>query len=346
MKHTDIRRNLSAYLDDSVAPEERTIIEEHLESCRECRGFLEELKNTAEYVRDLEEVEPPTWLAGKIMARVRDEAARKESIIKRLFSPLHVKLSIEAAALVLVTVTGYLVFRVSQPEMGLDGTAMKEESRRAAPSTAAPSAPPAAASAEKRGKDERPGVKEDRNVLPLKPPERKTEPRPGGKELPPVAPETGPAPAPGTGAVPRGLEPLDMIRKKDSSSALQAEKSMGARGMFEEGRSGAEEDRLAKRKAMPLQENTEAIVSFVLRSADSASLADDIENLVARLGGRVVKREWSDRRRAVSALIDGRKLNLLREKLGSFGAVAVRGNIAGDMHGTGDVSVLIEVEGE
>ncbi len=348
MKHTDIRRNLSAYLDDSVAPEERTIIEDHLESCRECRVALEELKKTAGYVRDLEEVEPPAWLAGKIIARAREEAERKKSIFNRLFFPLHVKLSIEVAALVLVTFTGYLVFRVSQPEMDLVGAPEKQESRNAAPSTAVPSAPPVAAPAKKQGKEERVGGKHGENVLSRKPSEPKPEPVLKEKELPPSPPETGFAPAPGAKAIPQEFEPSDMIRKRESSSAsaLQAERSMRASGMSEQGKTEPENNLFAKRKAIPQQEKDEAHVSFVLRSADKASLGSDIEHLVARLGGRVVKREWSDERRAITILIDGRKLDLLRQKLGSFGEVTSKGMGSGYVNRSGDTAVFLEVQAE
>jgi hypothetical protein len=349
MKHSDIRRNLSAYLDGAVTSEERTTIGEHLESCRECRIALEELRKTAAYIRDLEEVEPPAWLAGKIVEKAREEAEMKKGIFKRLFVPFPVKLSIEAAALVLVTVTGYLVFRAAQPEMELVGTPAREESGKAAPSAVVPSAPQTAAPVEKRVKEERAAGKKEEKAVSPKPPERKREPVSREKELPASVPEVEFAPAPEAKSASPGFEASDMIRKKESSSApsAQAVRSVGASGMADEAKTETESGKFVQRKAKtPMVKKVETNVSFVLRSGKSASLGSDIERLVARLGGRIVKRERSGESLSINILIDEGKLNILREKLGSFGEVTSRGLNSVSGGGKGDTAVSIEIEPE
>ena len=70
-------------------------------------------------MRSLEEVEPPPWLTGKVMATVRSEAERKRGILQRLFYPLHVKLPIEALAAIFIVITTVYVFKAMQPEMKL-----------------------------------------------------------------------------------------------------------------------------------------------------------------------------------------------------------------------------------
>jgi hypothetical protein len=349
MKHSDIRRNLSAYLDGSVTSEERKMIGEHLESCRECRVALEELRKTAAYIRDLEEVEPPAWLARKIVEKAREEAEMKKGVFKRLFFPFPVKLSIEAAALVLVTVTGYLVFRVAQPEMELVGTTAREESGKAAPSAVGPSAPHAAAPVEKQVKEERAAGKTEGKAASPKPLERKREPLLREKELPASVPEVEFAPAPEAKSVSPGYEASDMIRKKESSPApaAQAERSIGASGMADEVKTEMGSGNFVQRKAKaPMVKKVEPNVSFVLRSGKSASLGSDIERLVTRLGGRIVKRERSGENLSINILIDEGKLNILREKLGSFGEVTSRGLNSVSGGGTGETAVSIEIEPE
>jgi hypothetical protein len=119
MECKDIREKLSAYLEGSVSPEESRLIEEHLNSCQECRTSLADLKKAGELVKNLGEVEPPAWLTPKIMSRVRAEEEKKRGIFQKLFYPLHIKVPIEALATVLIAVTAVYVFRAVEPEMKL-----------------------------------------------------------------------------------------------------------------------------------------------------------------------------------------------------------------------------------
>ena len=65
---------------------------------RDADAVLEDLRKTVELVKGLEEVEPPPWLAQKIMAHVKDESEKEVGIFRRLFYPLRVKIPLEAFA--------------------------------------------------------------------------------------------------------------------------------------------------------------------------------------------------------------------------------------------------------
>jgi hypothetical protein len=117
MECRDIQEKLSAYMEDIISSEEKVLIDEHLKACQKCNGSLADLKKTLEYVQNLEEMEPPPWLAGKVMARVRSEVAPKRGVFQRLFYPLHIKLPIEALVTILVAVATIYVFKTIQPEM-------------------------------------------------------------------------------------------------------------------------------------------------------------------------------------------------------------------------------------
>src|SRR5574341_1754537 len=95
MDHTEIRHKLSEYIDNSVTPEERAAIEQHLGICMECSDALRELQKTVEHIKTIDEVEPPSWMTRKIMAKVRAEA-EKRNLFQRLFYPPAIKLPIQA----------------------------------------------------------------------------------------------------------------------------------------------------------------------------------------------------------------------------------------------------------
>jgi hypothetical protein len=115
-----MKKKLSEYLDGELEAEEKAYVEEHLASCEDCSATLAELKKTLQHMSVLDEVEPPPWFAEKVMQRVKEEA-EKESFFRKLFYPLHIKLPVEAVALVFVAVFAYYAFDVMKP-----GVVMKE----------------------------------------------------------------------------------------------------------------------------------------------------------------------------------------------------------------------------
>ncbi|MFX0202155.1 MAG: DUF2275 domain-containing protein [Candidatus Hodarchaeota archaeon] len=119
MECTDIQEKLSAYMEGMISPEEKVLFDEHLKMCRKCNESLAELKKTLEYVRNLEEIEPPPWLTKKVMTSVRSEAEARRGILQRLFYPLHIKLPIEALATIVMAVVTIYVFKTIQPEVEL-----------------------------------------------------------------------------------------------------------------------------------------------------------------------------------------------------------------------------------
>jgi len=117
MECQDVRKNLSAYLEGMVSPEDRELIDQHLASCRACSKVLYELNRTGEVLKSLKEVEPPPGMKQKIMARVREEAEPKKGFIQKVFYPLHIKVPLEAFAMVLIAVIAVYVFKTVEPQM-------------------------------------------------------------------------------------------------------------------------------------------------------------------------------------------------------------------------------------
>jgi len=113
----DIQQKLSAYIEGIIPPEERMLIEEHLKSCSTCNESLVDLKRTMSYIHDLEDVEPPAWLREKVMSRIKTETEPKRGFFQKLFYPLHIKLPIEAVAVLFIAVAALYIFKAIQPEV-------------------------------------------------------------------------------------------------------------------------------------------------------------------------------------------------------------------------------------
>jgi hypothetical protein len=107
------RESLSALLDGALPPPVREQAEAHLAQCPGCREALEELRRTLEHLHAVPPVEPPPWLAERIMARVRARP-RPASGWRRVLL-LAARPPLQAAGLVLLCLAGYLVLRVNGP---------------------------------------------------------------------------------------------------------------------------------------------------------------------------------------------------------------------------------------
>ncbi|MRR57704.1 MAG: DUF2275 domain-containing protein [Deltaproteobacteria bacterium] len=284
MDHDSIRHKLSAYLDGAVTPAEKSLIEKHLEECRDCRNSLHELEKTVLHVRSLGEVEPPPWLAVKVMARVREEAGREKGLLRRLLEmPLRWQVPVEAAALVFLSVTGYLVYQnVSSemkqvvPQVGV----LREEPVSSAPSPAAsrkiPEQPeldlkkPSAAREKKQGEES----------APLSLPTEETFPDSRQEELEPLLPSPEQAPFM---VEDKGLHDFRLQERGAAKSASppadfsRAEKETRVP-------SG-----LARREALPAAGIDAMRLELLVADADSGTR--EIERVTIRSGGVLLRRD-------------------------------------------------------
>ncbi len=117
MRCNEIENRLPAYLENLLSPEDREAITGHLSSCHRCSRAFAGLKRAEALVHGLGEVEPPPFFEQRIMSRVREEAGKKQGILRRLFYPLHIKIPIQALATLLVAVLTFYVYQSGDPEM-------------------------------------------------------------------------------------------------------------------------------------------------------------------------------------------------------------------------------------
>ncbi len=110
MDHNDVRHRLSDYIDGEVTPAEKEAVERHLAACRDCADALRELRKTVEHLRRVEELEPPAWMTGKVLARVRAEAEKRQSPLRRFLSALAAGRPVQALALVFIVVAASVLY--------------------------------------------------------------------------------------------------------------------------------------------------------------------------------------------------------------------------------------------
>jgi hypothetical protein len=117
MRCEEIENRFSPYLEGDLEPAERRVIEDHLQECVRCRQELELLRRTVVALQSLEELEVPARLTAAIQAGVHaHQGSRWQRLASWLFFPIHIKLPLEAMALLLVTLGAVYLYR-SAPEL-------------------------------------------------------------------------------------------------------------------------------------------------------------------------------------------------------------------------------------
>lgn len=309
MECKDIREKLSAYLEGSVSPEESRLIEEHLNSCQECRTSLEELKKAGELVKNLGEVEPPAWLTPKIMSRVRAEGEKKRGIFQKLFYPLHIKVPIEALATVLIAVTAVYVFRAVEPEMKLAHLPAPTEpmiTRKEAPQPSKETAADFLSPGEKTAPKEHKERETDR-----------------------------------VSAVPRGTGG-EVIKKEKSLMAKEKETERESIALAD----AAKETRERKKLAAPPK--LKEVAAIKLRFTDVSVKVKDVnvargkvESLFGQLGAQKVERESREGKEVLTAELKAMQVKEFLEKLEVIGEINEKG-IPLDTS-AGDVAIRVEI---
>jgi len=307
-------------------PEETTLVRTHLDSCEECRSVYSELKKAVEHIRELEEVEPPRWMAQKIMARVKEEKEKK-GIWRRLFYPLHVKLPIEAAATLIIAITAIYVFKAAEHDFKTavlrpgevvekplsmedkirnDVAEPSKAGKESASDVTAGKTEPSAGQTEVHGASpvdtpnkskEKPSIGAERPFLPL--------PQPIRKKGAPEEEKAGYA-EPGstdTGSANKRMEyyvrpKQEELKRKPASAAPMAEMEKMA----------------PKETAVPSHE-----INLTLSVSDIDNAMDEITKVLSDLDGRTILSDTDHDKAILIIEVENRKVEELLEKLGSIG---------------------------
>lgn len=323
MNHNEIRHKLSDYIDNSLMPEEKVSVEAHLRTCPECSNALSELQKTVEHVRSVEEVEPPTWMTQKIMARVRaEEEKKKQGLFQRLFFPLHIKLPLETIGVLFVAVAVYFVVQDVQrdesfPEARLQNYSMEQQ-------------PQEAGSAKKDKPAQSSRSLERKKEVPQEPGYKALDMKPAYEG--PRTPEF--APAPQTEMRPQEQRALKDEASPGKSTPQAAPESTRAKGFSEqESSSQTPAAAMAKKKAesFDLEDKRAATARaetgkriFTLAVSDIDEAAAQVENAVNESGGKILRKEPADGPLSVLVAIDPAEKDRFIVKLKTVGELKAK----------------------
>jgi hypothetical protein len=334
MDHAEIRGKLSAYLDGAVTPREKSLIEKHLETCQECGTVFRELRQTVDRLRNLGEEEPPPWLTQRVMARIAEEAEQDKGFWRRLFLPLRWKLPVEAAALLFLSVTVYLVYRTVSPEVNIAVPPVAEIQGEAAPQL-----PPIAGPQlkreqlpEARKRDDTAAGREDVERQSAENRPAAAPPSVSSREASPSTSVLPPAPAPPVMSEKKGAFPGHL---QESNESVPSRDSAGLR----------KEEKNAASPAMRAKALAPAVakeVRLVLVVADRDTAFREIDRIAGLSGGATVRKGSLDDGGVQTVRVERENLGEFLERLGAIGEIRKKMPLPAE--GSGMVDVLITVE--
>jgi hypothetical protein len=170
MNCEEVQKYLSDVLDQTVDVERSQEVSEHLAACLQCSEQMASLAECQRLVSGLPIVEPPGGFTNRVMAHVR-EAARKPSLWERLFSPLRIKISLQATAVVLIAILATYIYQ-KEPLQRESGVTFPTESLfKDKLASSARQAPSIAPKTKEAAKETKPRVEEFNDSARLKKPQ-------------------------------------------------------------------------------------------------------------------------------------------------------------------------------
>src|SRR5712692_6771305 len=288
----DARESLSAYLDEALAPDERSLVDAHLEGCVECRRELVALRGTVALLQRVEPARAPVGFVDRVVAAARPRPWYRR-VADAVLLPLSIKLPLEATAVVMVGLLAVYLFERT-PELQQAAREVAPRPEPAAPvkekpvelladKATRPPAPAAPARAEApRSQELNPQITASPPAASAPAPPAASAPPPGAK---PEA-KTEAAPSENVAGVAR---PEAEGRQKDQK-ALQPS--------ADSARAAPSSARLAAKRAVP---PADVVARVAVKDRDAAEL--ELAALIARVGGSVTERRHEDEATVVEAVI-------------------------------------------
>lgn len=345
----DMLELLSASLDQTLSAEEQARLDAHRAECAECHTAWKELQWTYAQIKGLEAVEPPPWLASKIMARIRAEAVPQASFWRRFILPIVLKPQLKVASILLLAATGFYLLRSQRPGQDVFAELKQQEAQAPMPSQAEKS--PTARDKVNAEPGNAPKVTqksppEGRNDLQMKaskpmesgfapPPMPSPQPAMGVAKLerdnaslgtPASAPPPPPPPPSPLAGVSTGS---GVVAESVAAPARQAKKSVNGGERSDRANRAEAESKVRAREStgqlMDASERKEKVdaVTFVIRleMADPRSAKPLIERELVRAGVSVLPQREPDASRILHVRLSSQRLPDLLSRLAKLGKV-------------------------
>lgn len=276
----DVRNQLSAYLEGELEVAPRRVVEDHVRQCVRCQGELVLLQRTIALLRGLDEVEVPPSLSAAIQAGIRPRRGRSwREVASWLFFPIHVKLPIQAVALLLVSLGAVYLYRSApefsqapQPPVATESAPRGE----AVPSTAAGRADRLDLAARQEAAEKSSGQREAQKER--KVPEQEDA---AARALRKSAPESAASPKPS--------EEREALRESAAGIDAETQEERGSQKQRDLA-GGLRKEAPAASRAAPL------VRELTLKTRDPSQAASRIAEIATAMGGRLV--EASDPRKS------------------------------------------------
>jgi hypothetical protein len=217
------------------------------------------------------------------MARVKAEAEAKRGVLQKLFYPFHIKIPLEAVALILVAVGTIYIFKSIQPQIQLAQAPV--ETKEVAP----PAFAPGRGAVHDRAEDKRTPAEPAEQFKDIDK-EQAREKKSVGMAKAPVEVAKSEEAAPAT-----GVAPTDELERKSSSS-------------------------VAFEKRLRSEPRTEQVI-LTVNVADLENANRDIEGTIKQLGGRIIKQESIGDKAIINAEIDSKQMTEFFNQLNLIGEV-------------------------
>lgn len=341
----ETRDTLSAYLDEALAPEERSLVDAHLAGCAECRRELEALRGTVALLRRVEPARAPAGFVDRVVAAARPRPWYRRAVDAVLL-PLSVKLPIEAAAVVMVGLLAVYLFERS-PELQraarevapqqeapapanqkAPGPAKQKSAEQLAdkaspPPVPAPSVPsehPARAAGE-RDRADAPVLREVDPRITTAPPPVSAPAAPPAQAPPPALPPPSAASSPPPMAAPppevkaQGKKEAENAAAVARSEAESRQRVLAPSATGDSARAAPSASKLAAKRVLP---SADVVARVGVRDRDAAER--ELTTLIARLGGSVTQRRREDETTVVEAVIPQPRYAEFSEHVGRIGA--------------------------
>ncbi|HET9854048.1 MAG TPA: zf-HC2 domain-containing protein [Methylomirabilota bacterium] len=316
----ETRDTLSAYLDEAIAPDERSLVDAHLEGCADCRRELEALRGTVALLQRVEPARAPVGFGDRVVAAARPRPWYRR-VADAVLLPLSVKLPLEATAVLMVGLLAvYLFERTPELQRAAREVAPSQEAAAPtkekpaelladkAPPSLAPSTPaPAETPAPAAGERDRADAPLSREVTP----QITASPPPVSAPAAQATPAPPPAPSAPTAVSPPPpmAEPPPEVKaqvKKEAENAAAAARSeaesrqrvLAPRAGGDSARAGPSASRLAAKRVLP---SADVVARVAVKDRDAAER--ELTALIARLDGSVTQRRREDEATVVEAVI-------------------------------------------
>lgn len=356
----ETRDTLSAYLDEALAPDERSLVDAHLAGCPECRHELEALRGTVALLQRVEPARAPVGFVDRVVAAARPRPWYRRAADAVLL-PLSVKLPLEAAAVVMVGLLAvYLFERSPELQQAAREVAPQREfaeparekageqlADRAAPSAPAPTGPaPAEAPARPAGERDRADASRSQEINP----HITGSPPAVGYPAPSAAPAPPPVSTPPAASAPPASPPPPEAKAPAKTEGAPSENVAGAARPEAESRqrvlapttsgdssrsapsapSSPSSSRLAAKRVLP---PADVVARVAVKDRDAAER--DLTTLIARLGGSVTQRRREEETTVVEAVIPQPRyaeFSASLARIGSWQVEAERPDLPAQVH--------------